>query len=550
MSAKESSGHDFSFAEVFFALADEFSDEPAFIAGDQVVSWSHLSHDVSSFATFLRSHGIGSRIPREQLANHESGQDHVAICMYNSVDYMSVYLGACAARGAPLNVNYKYTAEELKYLLHDSDSRVLIYDSAFAEVVSDAVNSLDTPIILIENTSSQQAPSLKNAVPLSTCFNISPIDSATFVEDVSPDDIVLLYTGGTTGMPKGVIWTQKDLFVQALGGRNFRDGGREWESLSELIDSVRKRRSQRLMPACPFMHGTGLWTALQTLFGGGVVVLPRDTTKFDPADALDTIARHEVVTLVIVGDAFFRPIVGELRTTPRELSSLRFIISSGAAISEANKQAMATLLPHLVLKNVVGSSESGPQAEESDTDDFSPRPGAAILSEDRSKLIEAHVGEIGWLASSGHIPLGYLGDFEKSKMTFPIVDGVRYSIPGDRVESLGHGRFRFLGRDSMTINTGGEKVFAEEVEEALKSHPSVEDVLVVGRSSERWGREIVAVVSLKVDAVPFDELLSAAATKIARYKLPKAIVTVDKVFRSPAGKGDYRWALSVAEAAS
>lgn len=549
MSGKELSRHDFSFSEVFFALATEFHDDPAFIDGDEIISWSHLSRDVSAFATFLQSHGIGSRTPREQLLNHESGQDHVAICMYNSADYMAVYLGACAARGAPLNVNYKYTAEELKYLLLDSDSKVLVYDSAFANVVQEAVSSLEKPLILVEKTELTQKPSLENAVSLSSCFDISPVDPATLVEKSSPDDIVLLYTGGTTGMPKGVIWAQKDLFVQALGGRNFRDGGREWESLVELVDSIRNRRSQRLMPACPFMHGTGLWTALQTLFGGGVVVLPSDTTKFDPADAIDTISRHGVVSLVIVGDAFFRPIVGELSTAPRELSTLRFIISSGAAISDANKQAMARLLPNLVLKNVVGSSESGPQAEESDTDDFSPRPGAVILSEDRSKLVNANAGEIGWLASSGHIPLGYLGDSKKTTMTFPVVDGIRYSIPGDRVESIGSGRFRFLGRDSMTINTGGEKVFAEEVEEALKAHPLVEDVLVVGRPSERWGKEIVAVVSFKNEAVPFDELISMAASKIARYKLPKAIVTVDKVYRSPAGKGDYRWAISVAEAA-
>lgn len=348
-------------------------------------------------------------------------------------------------------------------------------------------------------------------------------------------------------MPKGVIWTQEDLFVQALGGRNYRDGGREWESTEELIASVRRRRASRLMPACPFMHGTGLWTALQTLFGGGTVVLPTDTSRFDPADALRAVARHEVVTLVIVGDAFFRPIIAELSTTEHRVPTLKHIISSGAAISDANKDALARLLPHVALKNVVGSSESGPQAEESDAEDFAPRPGAAILSEDRTRIIDAVEGEIGWLASSGHIPLGYLNDAVKSSATFPVVDGVRYSIPGDRVVSLGGGRFRFMGRDSMTINTGGEKVFAEEVEEALKAHPAVEDVLVVGRPSERWGNEIVAVVSFKSSPVDDQELLATASTKIARYKLPKDVVIVEKVLRSPAGKGDYRWAKSMAE---
>lgn len=549
MSSEDAVTHDFSFAEVFFALAGEFANDPAFIENDRIVSWSHLSHGVSTFAAFLASREVGSKTQRDQLDRHQSGQDHVAMCMYNSVDYIAVYLGACAARAAPLNVNYKYTADELRYLLDDSDSKVLVYDSAFAPVVGEAVSRLDRPVVLVENTPPGEAPRLTGAISLATCYSMSPIKPAELVKRVSPDDIVLLYTGGTTGMPKGVMWAQKDLFVQALGGRNFRDGGREWATLSELVEAVRKRRAPRLMPACPFMHGTGLWTALQTLFGGGVVVLPSDTTRFDPADALATIARHDVVTLVIVGDAFFRPIIGELSATPHELPSLRHIISSGAAISEANKQALSLLLPSVVLKNVVGSSESGPQAEESDTDDFSPRPGATILSEDRSRLADVSVGEVGWLASSGHIPLGYLGDKQKTDATFPVVDGVRYSVPGDRVISLGGGRFRFMGRDSMTINTGGEKVFAEEVEEALKVHPAVEDVLVVGRPSERWGNEIVAVVAFGANHVPFEELSSVAADRIARYKLPKVFVTVDKIRRSPAGKGDYRWAKSVAEAA-
>ena len=351
-------------------------------------------------------------------------------------------------------------------------------------------------------------------------------------------------------MPKGVMWTQEDLFVQALGGRNYRDGGREWNSIDEFLESVRKRRAQRLMPACPFMHGTGLWTALQTLFGGGTVVLPKPVLSFQAPDALEAISRHEVVSIVIVGDAFVRSITQELKTTPRSLPYLKFIISSGAAISESNKELLAQLLPHVVLKNIVGSSESGPQAEESDTEEFTPRPGAVILVEDKSKIIDSSVEQIGWLATSGHIPLGYLNDATKTNSTFPLVDGIRYSIPGDRVVSLGDGHFRFMGRDSLMINTGGEKVFVEEVEEALKGHPAVHDVLVVGRRSERWGQEVVAIVSFKGSPASDEELLAIASDKIARYKLPKAIIAVDTVQRSPAGKGDYRWAQSVAGSAT
>lgn len=538
--------HRFTFSELLLTLAREFHSEPAFIEDDRIVTWSEFSHDVWTFADFLKERGLGSRVPRSQLQNYESGQDHVAICMQNSVNYMAVYLGSCAARTAPLNVNYKYTAEELRFILIDSAAKVLVYDSQFAEVVAEATKGLLDDIVLVENIPSGEVARIGNAVELLSCYANAPSDPELLVADSSPDDFVLLYTGGTTGMPKGVMWTQEDLFVQALGGRNYRDGGREWNSVEELLASVLARRARRLMPACPFMHGTGLWTALQTLFGGGTVVLPKPALSFQASDAMDVISRHEVVSLVIVGDAFVRSITQELKATPRSLPHLKYIISSGAAISELNKELLAQLLPHVDLKNIVGSSESGPQAEESDREDFTPRIGAVILSEDKSTIIDSSIEKIGWLATCGHIPLGYLNDATKTNATFPVVDGIRYSIPGDRVVSLGDGRFRFMGRDSLMINTGGEKVFVEEVEEALKAHPAVRDVLVVGRPSERWGQEVVAIVSLKVSSVADDELLAAASVKIARYKLPKAIIIVDNVQRSPAGKGDYRWATSVA----
>ena len=542
--------HRFTFSELIFSLAQEFPNDPAFIEDDRIVPWSEFSLNISTFADYLKEHDLGAHTPRSQLQNHESGQDHVAICMQNSVNYMAVYLGSCVARTAPLNINYKYTAEELRFVLVDSAAKVLVYDSQFAEVVAEATKELPGGILLVENTPSGEAMQLENAVSLSSLYAKTPSGPESFVADSSPEDFVLLYTGGTTGMPKGVMWTQEDLFVQALGGRNYRDGGREWDSIDEFLESVRKRRAQRLMPACPFMHGTGLWTALQTLFGGGTVVLPKPVLSFQAPDALEAISRHEVVSIVIVGDAFVRSITQELKTTPRSLPYLKFIISSGAAISESNKELLAQLLPHVVLKNIVGSSESGPQAEESDTEEFTPRPGAVILVEDKSKIIDSSVEQIGWLATSGHIPLGYLNDATKTNSTFPVVEGVRYSIPGDRVVSLGDGHFRFMGRDSLMINTGGEKVFVEEVEEALKGHPAVHDVLVVGRRSERWGQEVVAIVSFKGSPASDEELLATASVKIARYKLPKAIIAVDTVQRSPAGKGDYRWAQSVAGSAT
>ena len=542
--AKKETGY--SFVAILNSIAGVFGSKVAIVDGDRRITWRQFANDVFSLGQTLVDFSYGVKTDRSELENHQSGQDHLAICMQNSAEFLTVYLGACAARMAPLNVNYKYSADELRYLLQDSSTRVLVYDEVFAPTIKVALEGLENPPKLIKHKRTNSTTILLDgAISLSECLVNSSTNIGALVAASSPDDIVLQYTGGTTGMPKGVIWRQDDLFVRALGGRNFRDGGREWGSINELISSVETKPGPRLMPVCPFMHGTGLWTALQSLFAGGTVVMPRDTTRFDSRLVLEAIEAEKVVVLVLVGDAFFRPLIDELMKSDYKLESLRFIISSGAAISAANREAVAKRLPHVKVKNVVGSSESGPQAEESETKDFSPRPGTVILAEDRLSVVSASEEQSGWLASYGHIPLGYLNDPAKSAAIFPVINGQRYSVPGDRVQPLGGGRFRLLGRDSMVINTGGEKVFVEEVEEAIKAHLDVLDVLVVGRPSERWGNEIVAVVSSIGNAPSPKDLLEVASTRLARYKLPKDFVFVDKILRSPAGKGDYRWAKSV-----
>ena len=542
--AKKETGY--SFVAILNSIAGVFGSKVAIVDGDRRITWRQFANDVFSLGQTLVDFSYGVKKDRSELENHQSGQDHLAICMQNSAEFLTVYLGACAARMAPLNVNYKYSADELRYLLQDSSTRVLVYDEVFAPTIKVAIEGLENPPKLIEHKRTNSTTILLDgAISLSECLVNSSTNIGALVAASSPDDIVLQYTGGTTGMPKGVIWRQDDLFVRALGGRNFRDGGREWGSINELTSSVETKPGPRLMPVCPFMHGTGLWTALQSLFAGGTVVMPRDTTRFDSRLVLEAIEAEKVIVLVLVGDAFFRPLIDELMKSDYKLESLRFIISSGAAISAANREAVAKRLPHVKVKNVVGSSESGPQAEESETKDFSPRPGTVILAEDRLSVVSASEEQSGWLASYGHIPLGYLNDPAKSAAIFPVINGQRYSVPGDRVQPLGGGRFRLLGRDSMVINTGGEKVFVEEVEEAIKAHLDVLDVLVVGRPSERWGNEIVAVVSSIGNAPSPKDLLEVASTRLARYKLPKDFVFVDKILRSPAGKGDYRWAKSV-----
>jgi fatty-acyl-CoA synthase len=345
-------------------------------------------------------------------------------------------------------------------------------------------------------------------------------------------------------MPKGVLWRQADFLAACLGVTADR----------EHLVTTAAARGLRALAAPPFMHGAAHWNAISGWIAGGTVVIQDDPTRFDPIDVLDTIEREGASSLLIVGDAFARPLVDELRARPRALDPLRFLLTGGAILSASVKADLLDLLPQLAIIDVLGSSESGRQGtKRSSARDgaasgtFDSSPTAVVLDQDLTRRLEPGEEELGWLAQTGRVPLGYLGDPEKSARTFPVIGGVRYAVAGDRARILPDGSIELHGRDSVTINTGGEKVFAEEVEQALKLHPGVFDALVVGRPSERWGQEVVAVVQLRpgVDASD-DEIRTAASAMVAGYKLPKAFLRVERVERSPSGKPDYGWATRVA----
>jgi fatty-acyl-CoA synthase len=312
----------------------------------------------------------------------------------------------------------------------------------------------------------------------------------------------------------------------------------------------------RTLPAAPFMHGAAHWNALSTWSSGGTVVVQDQPERLDPHDVLATVERERASSLLIVGDAFARPLIDALREQPRDLSTLRHLVTGGATLSANVKEELLELAPGLRIVDILGSSETGRQGVQmSDrsrgaaTGTFERSPTAVVLSEDLTQVLEPGTGELGWLAQTGRVPRGYLGDAAKTARTFPVVGDVRHAVAGDRARVLADGSVELLGRDSVTINTGGEKVFAEEVEQALKRHPDVFDVVVVGRPSERWGQEVVAVVQLRADRSPSDdELRTVAAEHVARYKLPKAVIRVPSVLRSPSGKPDYRWAAEQAAA--
>jgi fatty-acyl-CoA synthase len=371
-------------------------------------------------------------------------------------------------------------------------------------------------------------------------------------DDCSPDDLYILYTGGTTGMPKGVLWRQADFFVAALGGVNRREG-REHDEFEGVLEMV-GRRSVRWMTAAPFMHGAAQWIALQALTGGHTVVLPDVAEHFDPVSVLEVCQRDGVEFLQIVGDAFARPLLDAVEAGAPVPSKLSNVISGGAVLHADLKASLKERFSGITIRDSIGSSETGVQgsnvsgaADKVSTGDFEPAPGSTVVSAELDAVLEPGHDGIGWFAMSGRVPLGYLGDATKTDRTFPVIDGVRMSVPGDRARMLAGGRIEVLGRDSVTINSGGEKIFAEEVESAVKTHPGVYDAVVCGRPSERWGSEVVAIVQL-VGGHDFDEnaIISACESHLARYKWPKAVLAVDRVVRSPAGKPDYRWAKELA----
>jgi fatty-acyl-CoA synthase len=548
---------DFNLAQVHEAVSAAVPDRECLVWRDRRLTYGDVTDRTRRLANHLLATGIGVADERSALAGHQSGQPHLACYLHNGNEYIEAMLGAYKARFAPFNVNYRYVAEELRYLLNDSGARAIVYHSAFADRLAEVLPDLPQLDVLLQVDDGTGADLLPGAVWYEEALAAASPDRPTV--DWSPDDLYILYTGGTTGMPKGVLWRQADIYVGAMGGRDLSTG-EEWSSLDAVVAAA-ANGGARLLPAPPFMHGAGHWLAFNAMNSGNTIVLQDDTVRLDPADVWSTVVREQVNILLIVGDAFGRPLVDELERAAAagaayDTSSLLMIVSGGAPLNSTIKDRLLAQLPTAMVMDAVGASETGSQmshvsaaGQSASTGTFTPGPGAAIVSDDLSQRLEAGHDEVGWLAQTGRVPLGYLGDAEKTARTFPVIDGVRYSVPGDRARLTADGIIELYGRDSVTINTGGEKVFAEEVEQALAHHPDVYDVVVAGRPSERWGQEVVAVVQLR-EGAEADEaaLLDEAAKHVARYKLPKAFVFVPDIVRSPAGKADYRWAKEQAQA--
>ena len=539
---------DFNLAEVIRAVAKAVPTREALVHDDNRLTYAAFMSRVDRLASALASRGLGHHTERSSLENWQSGQDHVALYLHNCPEYMEGMVGSYAARLAPFNVNYRYVAEELRYLLADSQARVIIFHSAFAATLAAIRAELPQLRLLLQVDDNSGAPLLHGAEWYEDVLASAPM---TPLETPSPDDLYILYTGGTTGMPKGVLWRQGDIYPAALGGRKISTGV-EYDTIESIVENAREG-GMRVLPSAPFMHGAAHWMAMNALGNGNTIVLPHNPTTFDPKDFCETIDREQVNIALIVGDAFGRPLLDELDRTPHELSSLVLLISGGAALTALVKTALLDRLPSLAIMDGLGSSETGQQASQVvsagapiTAGTFKPGTGLAIVSADLDLRLEAGHEDLGWLAQFGRVPLGYLGDGEKTARTFPVIDGVRYSVPGDRARLTTDGNLELHGRDSVTINSGGEKIFAEEVEAALAHHPAVYDVIVTGRPSERWGSEVVAIVQFRHGfTASYEDLTATCAEHIARYKIPKDLIVVDRIERSPAGKADYRWARSL-----
>ena len=532
-----------NFASIWEGIAEAVPEAPAIAHGPKTRDWQTFENRAARLAAALGDAGIGS-------------DDKVAFYLYNGFEYQEAQFAAFKSRAVPCNVNYRYIAEELAHLLDNADAKAVFFDSSLADRVAEVKDRCEHLRLLVQVGGGEL---VDGAVAYDDL--VDGFDPAPPVER-SGDDLWFLYTGGTTGNPKAVVWPH-DQMIANMGGhyRILKRGTPRGaaEAVDAALQMHRRRRTTRLLASAPLMHGTSGINSLHVLTMGGMVATLVGRS-FDPEEVWRLVAQHRLTMLVIVGDAFARPLLESLDAAeaagePHDLSSVYQLFSSGVMWSVESKRAF---LEHksMTLIDSLGASESigqGMQTIRSDgsekmsTGKFVLGPTTAVIADDGS-FVEPGSGVIGRLANRGANPIGYYKDEVRTAETFPLIDGVRWSIPGDYATVEADGTVTLLGRGSVCINSGGEKVFPEEVEEALKSHEAVLDCNAVGLTDPRWGQTVNAVVSIADGAeVSDDDLIAHCRTRIAAYKAPKRIFRVEEFVRSPNGKSDYQWAKMTAE---
>jgi fatty-acyl-CoA synthase len=535
-----------NWATLWEAFADAQPDHTAVVVGDHSLTWRELDDQAARVAAALAQRGVGAGMRIAQL-------------MFNCPEYLASSYAAFKLRATPVNVNYRYKAPEIAYICDSAGAEVLIFHGSLAGRVAEAAPMVPSLRVLLQ---------VDDGSPL--------IDGAEWYHDVvaasapaariarSGEDTLMLYTGGTTGNPKGVVWRHVDLFG-ALAFTAYASAGIEVPTSVADVGRIAAQlqsegRSPVMLCAPPLMHGTALFLAIGAFVMGGSVVL-LGSRNFDPDELWDLVAEHRVTQISLVGDAFARPLnaalaTGAARGVHRDLSCVTRVVSTGATLSTEQKRSFQTQLPNAVIFDMIGASEGGPFAISMTMPGQEPPETAVFTAPPNVVTIDGVTGEVqprgtttpGMLAAAGPMPRGYWNDETKTAETFRVVAGVRYTVPGDFATIAEDGTVTLLGRGSVCINSGGEKIYPEEVEVAVRKHPTVIDANVVGLPHERFGETVVLVCSVSSATSP-DDIIATVRRHIADYKAPRHVVFVDEVYRAPNGKADYRWARDVAAAA-
>lgn len=427
-------------AQISEMISDHVGDRLAIVDGERRLTYSDITGRSRQFARVIRERGVGKDYVDSSVRPlHESRQDHVAIVAANGSEYLEVMLGAFKARAVPVNINYRYVPEELCHILLDCAAKAIVFESAYASIVAAVLSKLPKDIVLIQIDDGSGIELLPPADSYEELLKSVASRPLEWEHRWSPDDLYLLYTGGTTGLPKAALWRQADIFRATLGGRNVASG-EPWRSTDELMSAILLDQSPNIvLPCAPFMHGAGQWTAIQTLNLGGTVVIQSDPAHLDARSICRAIDRERVTYLQVIGDAFCRPIMDEVESGSYDLAALRIIRTGGTALSASLKRRILDRLPHVTVMDIMASSEGGRYGirwdrvgGESRHATFSPSTGTVVLSSDRDRLLRPDDDVEGWLAKSGDIALGYLGDLDKTAETFPTLGGIRYVVPGDK----------------------------------------------------------------------------------------------------------------------
>jgi 3-oxocholest-4-en-26-oate---CoA ligase len=545
----------YNIADLFEHTVDAVGSRTALIVDDEPISFTDLDAASNRFAHHLLAQGFGPG-------------DHVGIYATNSRQWVEAMMGTFKVRAVPINVNFRYVEEELRYLLDDADLVCLAFDRSLAPrvaAVQDQLPKLRHLVHLPDGSDDESAGAAGALAALRSVEYADAVASAPATRDFGPrsgEDHYVLYTGGTTGMPKGVVWRQEDVFM-ALGGGIDAVTNERVTSDRQLAEKAAATESP-LVSLClpPLMHGLAQWGVLRFLFDGGTSVLSR---RFDAHDAWRRVARWRTSSMMMTGDAMGRPLIEALEEIDAsdetlDLSSLVAVVSTAVAFSPVVKQRFMTRFPSALVIEAIGSSETGSNGmsvvaggvdlTKSQGPNVQPMRDSVVLGDDLRPVAR---GSVGRLARRGNVPLRYHKDEEKSRSTFVTgPEGDRYVLAGDLARLEQDGSVTLLGRGSQCVNTGGEKVFPEEVEGVLKAHPDIFDAVVVGVDDERWGQKVAAVVQAREGHVApdLDDVGSHCRTRLAGYKVPRQLTVVDQIERSPSGKPDYRWAQRVAAGAA